>query len=78
MALAPADHEVGSASRHYPVRGNGSHRNGGRHGLERNQKRGVYTSDYAAHMSPFLAMVFENGRIILDDITSLRDLKVFA
>jgi hypothetical protein len=46
--------------------------------VERKWKRGVYTSDYATHMSPFLAVVFENGRIILDDITSLRDLKVFA
>jgi hypothetical protein len=41
-------------------------------------KRGVYTRDYAAHMLPFLAMVFENGRNILDEITPFRDLIVLA
>jgi hypothetical protein len=43
MSLTPADHEVGSASRHYPVRGNGSHRNGGRHGLLKENGKEVFT-----------------------------------
>jgi hypothetical protein len=46
MTLAPADHEVGSASRHYAVRGNGSHRNGGRHGLWKENGKEVFTQAF--------------------------------
>jgi hypothetical protein len=49
MTLAPADHEVGSASRHYPVRGNGSHRNGGRHSLLKENGKEVFTQAIMQH-----------------------------